>query len=58
MFVLQVDESTDINGKAQLLVFVRMVVDDDIIENFFCRKTLTETTRGEDVFKALDDNLL
>ncbi|KAL4090794.1 hypothetical protein QTP88_025569 [Uroleucon formosanum] len=58
MFALQVDESTDISGKAQLLVFVRMVVDDDIIENFFCCKTLPETTRGEDVFKVLDDHLL
>ncbi|XP_022160762.1 zinc finger BED domain-containing protein 5-like [Myzus persicae] len=58
MFALQVDESTDISGKAQLLVFVRMVVDDDIIENFFCCKTLPERTRGEDVFKVLDDHLL
>lgn len=58
MFALQVDESTDISGKAQLLVFVRMVVDDDIIENFFCCKTLPETTRGEDGFKVLDDHLL
>ncbi|XP_025417673.1 protein ZBED8-like [Sipha flava] len=57
MFALQVDESTDISGKAQLLVFVRMVVDDDIIENFFCCKTLPKTTRGEDVFKVLDDHL-
>ncbi|KAL4120074.1 hypothetical protein QTP88_012813 [Uroleucon formosanum] len=45
MFALQVDESTDISGKAQLLVFIRMVVDDDIIENFLCCKTLPETTR-------------
>ncbi|KAL4100732.1 hypothetical protein QTP88_020766 [Uroleucon formosanum] len=58
MFALQVDESTDISGKVQLLVFVRMVVDDDIIENFFCCKTLPKTTRGEDVFKVLDDHLL
>ncbi|CAI6348387.1 unnamed protein product [Macrosiphum euphorbiae] len=58
IFALQVDESTDISGKSQLLVFVRIVVDDDIIENFFCCKTLHETTRGEDVFKVLDDHLL
>jgi hypothetical protein len=55
MFALQVDESTNLSGKAQLLVFVRMVVD-DISENYFCCKTLARTTKGEDVFKVLDEH--
>jgi len=56
IFALQVDESKDISGEAQLLVFVRMAVDDDIRENFCCCKTLPETTRGEDVFKVLNEH--
>jgi hypothetical protein len=55
-FALQLDESINLSGKTQLLVFVRMVVD-DISENCFCCKALPETMRGEDVFKVLDDNL-
>lgn len=35
IFALQVDKSTNISGKPQLLVFVRMVVDGSISENFF-----------------------
>ena len=30
MFTMQVDESTDINGKAQLIVFIRFVSDGKI----------------------------
>jgi hypothetical protein len=35
IFVLQVDESIDISRKAQLLVFVRMIVNNDNSEIFF-----------------------
>ncbi len=35
IFALQVDESTDINGKAQLLAFVRFENEDEIMENYF-----------------------
>jgi len=52
-FALQVDESTDISGKAQLLAFIRFVNDDDITENFFCCKELPETTKGQDVFNTM-----
>ncbi len=56
-FALQVDESTDISGKAQLLAFVRFVNDEDITENFFCCKELTETTKGVDVFNTMTSYL-
>ncbi|XP_025407112.1 protein FAM200A-like [Sipha flava] len=55
MFALQIDESTNLSGKAQLLVIVRMVVD-DISENYFCCKTLPGKTKGEDVLKVLDEH--
>lgn len=38
MFALQVDESIDISGKAQLLGFVHMIVDDDNSKKFFVVK--------------------
>ena len=52
-FALQVDESTDITGKAQLLAFVRFENEGEIMENYFCCKELPETTKGYDVFNIL-----
>ncbi len=56
-FTLQVDESTDITGKAQLLAFVRSDNEGEIMENYFCCKELPETTKGHDVFKILSSHL-
>jgi hypothetical protein len=41
---LQVDESTDITNKAQLLAFVRFENEGEILEDFCCCKELPETT--------------
>ncbi|XP_025417424.1 zinc finger BED domain-containing protein 5-like [Sipha flava] len=57
LFALQLDESTDISGQAQLLVFIRIVSDEDIVENFLCCKTLPETTKGEDIFEIVGNYL-
>ena len=57
MFALQVDESTDISGKAQLLAFVRMVREGDIAENFPCCKALPGRTTADDTFQCLDQYL-
>ena len=38
-FALQVDECTDISGKAQLLSFIRLIDDGVIIEQFFVVKS-------------------
>ncbi len=54
---LQVDESTDINGKAQLLTFVRSENEGEIMEKYFCCKELPETTKGHDVFNILSSYL-
>ena len=38
LFALQVDESTDITGNAQLLVFIRFIDDESIVEDFCAAK--------------------
>ncbi len=56
-FALQVDESTDITGKAQLLTFVRFENGGEIMENHFCCEELPETTKGHYVFNILSSCL-
>ena len=36
LFVLQVDESTDVTGLAQLMVFIRFIHNDKITKQFLC----------------------
>ncbi|XP_066969171.1 protein FAM200C-like [Macrobrachium rosenbergii] len=52
MYALQADESTDIGGKSQLLVFIRNIADNKIIEQFLCCKELVQTS-GEDIFSSV-----
>ena len=54
MFSLQVDKSTDITGKAHLLVFARFIDNKTMVEDFLCCKELSETTKGQDVFDVLN----
>ncbi len=56
-FALQVDESTDITGKAQLLAFIQSENEGEIMENYFCCKELPETTKGHDIFSILSSYL-
>ncbi len=56
-FALQVDESTDITGKAQLLAFVRFENEDEIMENYFCCKELSQTTKAHDISNILSSYL-
>ena len=56
-FALQVDESTDISGKAQLLSLIFRIFDGMIIEQFCCCKEQPETTKGQDVFETLTSYL-
>ena len=44
LYALQLDESTDIVGLAQLLVYVRYVYGGSIKEDFFCKPLKTRTT--------------
>ena len=57
LFALQIDESTDITGKAQLLVFIRFIDDEFIVEDFLCCKELPETTKGQDTFDVINSYL-
>lgn len=53
-FALQVDESTDISNKAQLLAFIRFIDGDRIVNQYLCCKELLTTTKGEDIFLILN----
>lgn len=53
-FSLQLDESTDISGNAQLVGFVRYIDTDDIYEHILFCKTLEGRTTGEDIFDTVN----
>ena len=53
-YALQVDESTDIDNKATLLVYVRYIHQGDLHEDVLCVLSLPTKTTGEELFKSLD----
>jgi hypothetical protein len=54
-FALQIDESTDVAGLAQLLVFVRYFFEDNTQEAVMFCLPLSERCTGSDIFKAVND---
>ncbi|XP_056147399.1 zinc finger BED domain-containing protein 5-like [Lampris incognitus] len=55
-FSVQLDESTDVNGEAQLVMFARFKDDtvNDIVEHIVFCKPLPEKATGEDIFNLID----
>nr|XP_042908066.1 SCAN domain-containing protein 3-like [Parasteatoda tepidariorum] len=53
-YALQVDESTDIDSKAILLVYVRYLYQEDVHEDSLCALSLPTNTTGAELLKSLD----
>ena len=55
LFSLQLDESTDISSCAQLLVYARYILENNVKVQYLFSEPLSTTCRGEDVFKIVKD---
>jgi len=53
-FGIQIDETTDVAGLAQLIVFVRGIREDEVFEDLLFCKPLNISTKGRDIFTLLD----
>ncbi|XP_025415283.1 protein FAM200A-like [Sipha flava] len=51
---MQLDESTDISNFSQLLVYVRYIYKEDILEDFLFCQTLNGRTTGNDIFTLIN----
>ena len=56
-FALQIDETTDITGKPQLIAFVRFIHENDIINQFLCCRELLDFTTGKHIFGVISSYL-
>lgn len=57
LWSLQIDESTDISSKAQLIAFIRFIKDYKIVNQFLFCSELVQTTKGSDVFGLVDESI-
>ena len=54
LFLLALDESTDIDDTAQLLIFVRGITENfEITEKLLSMESMKDTTTGEDIFECV-----
>ncbi|GFU66056.1 zinc finger MYM-type protein 6 [Trichonephila clavipes] len=56
-FALQVEETTDITGNAQLIAFVRFIHENDIINQFLCCRELPDFKTGKHIFQVISSYL-
>ncbi|XP_078241910.1 SCAN domain-containing protein 3-like [Pogona vitticeps] len=54
-YALQADESTDVDNKATMLVFVRYIFQEDVHEDMLCALLLPTNTTAAELFKSLND---
>ncbi|UYV65393.1 hypothetical protein LAZ67_3004220 [Cordylochernes scorpioides] len=57
-WAIQLDETTDISNKAQLLAFLRFVDTGKIVNNYFFCEELKQRTTGADIFELVDENVM
>eukprot|EP00102_Acyrthosiphon_pisum_P012014 XP_008180993.1 PREDICTED: SCAN domain-containing protein 3-like [Acyrthosiphon pisum] len=57
LFALQLDESTGISKKCQLLSYIRFIDDDPVIEQFLECSELPTTSTGADVYDSMSNTL-
>ncbi|XP_071041762.1 protein FAM200A-like [Parasteatoda tepidariorum] len=55
VFALQLDETTDITKMSQLIIYVRFIFNEDVIETFLCCKSLEGKTTGEKIFEVINE---
>ena len=53
IFVLQLDESTDVSSCAQLMIYVRYIYNSNFKDEFLSCQRLESHTRGIDVFSKV-----
>ena len=56
-YALQLDESMDVSGLAQLIVFVRYIANGKLEEELLMCVALSGICTGEDIFSAVDTRL-
>ena len=54
IFAIQLDETIDIAGCTQLMVYVRYISESNIEDDFLMCKNLSTTTRGVDIFDKVN----
>ena len=54
-YSIQVDNSTDVDNKATMLVFVRYIFQEDVHEGVLCTLLLPTNTTAAEPFKSLND---
>jgi len=55
--LLQIDKSTDISQKCQLLSYIRFLENNAAIEQFLSCTELLTTSTGQDIYNSVSDTL-